>query len=45
MGQRIMKNNSLAMRRSLQKLSTGLRTKIADLDSVAELAIGEVMRS
>ena len=45
MGQRIMKNNSLAMRRSLQKLSTGLRTNIADLDSVAELSISEVMRS
>lgn len=45
MGQRIMRNNSLAMRRSLQKLSSGLRTKIADLDSVAELSIGEVMRS
>ena len=45
MGQRIMAKNSLAMRRSLQKLSSGLRTKIADLDNTAELAIGEVMRS
>ncbi|MBR1486826.1 MAG: flagellin, partial [Synergistaceae bacterium] len=45
MGQRVMKKNSLAMKRSLEKLSTGLRTKIADLDNTAELAIGEVMRS
>ena len=45
MGQRIMNKNSLAMKRSLEKLSTGLRTKIADLDNTAELAIGEVMRS
>ena len=45
MGQRIMNRNSLAMKRSLEKLSTGLRTKIADLDNTAELSIGEVMRS
>ena len=45
MGQRIMMKNSLAMRRSLQKLSTGLRTKIADLDNTAGLAISETMRS
>ncbi len=45
MGQRIMNKNSLAMKRSLEKLSTGLRTQIADLDNTAELAIGEVMRS
>ena len=45
MGQRIMQRNSLAMRRSLEKLSTGMRTKIADLDNTAELAIGETMRS
>ena len=45
MGQKIMAKNSLAMKRSLEKLSTGLRTKIADLDNTAELAVGEVMRS
>ena len=45
MGQRIMQKNSLAMKRSLQKLSSGLRTQIADLDNTAELAIGETMRS
>ena len=45
MGQRIMQKNSLAMKRSLEKLSSGLRTKIADMDSTAELSIGEVMRS
>ena len=45
MGQRIMARNSLAMKRSLEKLSTGMRTKIADLDHTAELSIGEVMRS
>ncbi len=45
LGQRIMQRNSLAMKRSLEKLSTGLRTKIADLDNVAQLSIGEVMRS
>ena len=39
MGQRIMNKNSLAMKRSLEKLSTGLRTQIADLDNTAELAI------
>ena len=45
MGQRIMQRNSLAMKRSLEKLSTGLRTKIADLDNTAYLAIGETMMS
>lgn len=45
MGQRIMLKNSLAMRRSLEKLSTGLRTKIADVDNTAGLAISETMRS
>lgn len=45
MGQRIMQKNSLAMRRSLEKLSTGLRTKIADIDNTAGLAISETMRS
>ena len=45
MGQRIMQRNSLAMKRSLEKLSSGMRTKIADLDHTAELAIGETMRS
>ena len=45
LGQRIMQRNSLAMKRSLEKLSSGLRTKIADMDSTAELAIGETMRS
>lgn len=45
LGQRIMQRNSLAMKRSLEKLSSGLRTKIADLDNTAELAIGETMRS
>lgn len=45
MGQRIMQRNSLAMRRSLQKLSSGLRTKIADMDNTAGLAISETMRS
>ena len=45
MGQRIMQRNSLAMRRSLEKLSTGMRTKIPDLDNTAELAIGETMKS
>ena len=45
MGQRIMQRNSLAMKRSLEKLSSGLRTKIADLDNTAYLSIGEVMRS
>ena len=45
LGQRIMQKNSLAMKRSLEKLSTGLRTKIADLDNTAYLSIGEVMRS
>ncbi|MBQ7578897.1 MAG: flagellin, partial [Synergistaceae bacterium] len=45
MGQRIMMRNSLAMKRSLEKLSTGLRTKIADLDNTAGLAISETMRS
>lgn len=45
MGQRIMQRNSLAIRRSLEKLSSGLRTAIADIDSTADLAIGETMRS
>ena len=45
MGQRIMQKNTLAMKRSLEKLSTGLRTKIADVDNTAYLAIGETMRS
>ena len=45
MGTRIMQKNSLAMKRSLEKLSSGLRTKIADLDNTAELAIGETMMS
>ena len=45
MGQRILQRNSLAMRRSLQKLSTGLRTKIADVDNTAGLAISETMMS
>ena len=45
MGQRIMQRNSLAMRRSLEKLSSGLRTKIADVDNTAGLAISETMRS
>ncbi len=45
MGQRIMQRNSLAMKRSLEKLSTGLRTKIADVDNTAGLAISETMRS
>lgn len=45
MGQRIMQKNSLAMKRSLEKLSSGLRTKIADVDNTAGLAISETMRS
>ena len=45
MGQRIMQRNSLAMKRSLEKLSSGLRTKIADIDNTAGLAISETMRS
>lgn len=45
MGQKIMHRNSLAMRRSLEKLSSGLRTKIADIDNTAGLAISETMRS
>ena len=45
MGQRIMNKNSLAMKRSLEKLSSGIRTKIAHMDHTAEMAIGEVMRS
>lgn len=45
MGQRIMMKNSLAMKRSLEKLSSGLRTKIADIDNTAGLAISETMRS
>lgn len=45
MGQRIMQKNSLAMKRSLEKLSTGMRTKIADLDNTSGLAISETMRS
>lgn len=45
MGQRIMQRNSLAIKRSLEKLSTGLRTKIADVDNTAGLAISETMRS
>ena len=45
MGQRIMQRNSLAMKRSLEKLSSGLRTNIADLDNTAGLAISETMRS
>ena len=45
MGQRIMQRNSLAMKRSLEKLSSGLRTKIADVDNTAGLAISETMRS
>ncbi|MBQ7220326.1 MAG: flagellin [Synergistaceae bacterium] len=45
MGQRIMQRNSLAMKRSLEKLSSGLRTKIADVDNTAGLAISETMLS
>ena len=45
MGQRMLQKNSLAMRRSLEKLSSGLRTKIADVDNTAGLAISETMRS
>ena len=45
MGQRIMQKNTLAMKRSLEKLSTGMRTKIADVDNTAGLAISETMRS
>ena len=45
MGQRIMQRNSLAMKRSLEKLSSGLRTKIADVDNTAGLAISETMRA
>ena len=45
MGQRIMQRNSLAMKRSLEKLSSGLRTKIADIDNTAGLAISETMLS
>lgn len=45
MGHRIMQKNTLAMKRSLEKLSTGMRTKVADLDNVAGLAISETMRS
>ena len=45
MGTRIMQKNSLAMKRSLEKLSSGLRTKIADVDNTAGLAISETMRS
>lgn len=45
MGQRIMQRNTLAIRRSLEKLSSGLRTKIADVDNTAGLAISETMRS
>ncbi len=45
MGTRIMEKNTLAMKRSLEKLSTGMRTKIADLDNTAGLAISETMRS
>ncbi len=44
-GQRIMQKNSLAMRRSLQKLSSGMRLKITDVDNTASLAISETMRS
>lgn len=43
--QRMMQRNSLAIRRSLEKLSSGLRTKIADIDNTAGLAISETMRS
>lgn len=45
MGTRIMQKNTLAMKRSLEKLSTGMRTKIADIDNTAGLAISETMRS
>ena len=45
MGQRILQRNSLAMKRSLEKLSSGLRTKIADVDNTAGLAISETMLS
>ena len=45
MGQRILQRNSLALKRSLQKLSTGLRTRIADVDNTAGLAISETMMS
>ena len=45
MGQRMMNKHSLAMKRSLEKLSSGLRTKIAHMDHTAEMSIGEVMRS
>ncbi len=45
LGHRIMQKNSLAMKRSLEKLSSGLRTKIADIDNTAGLAISETMMS
>lgn len=45
MAQRIMHENDLQMRRSVQKLASGLKTKIADLDNTSGLAISEVMRS
>ena len=45
MGQRFYQQNSLAMRRSMQKLSSGLRVTIADVDNTASLAISETMRS
>ncbi|MBQ3654713.1 MAG: flagellin [Synergistaceae bacterium] len=45
LGHRVMQKHSLAMKRSLEKLSSGLRTKIADVDNTAGLAISETMRS
>ena len=45
LGQRFYNKNSIAMRRSFQKLSSGLRTTIADVDNTASLAISETMRS
>ncbi|MBQ6772885.1 MAG: flagellin [Synergistaceae bacterium] len=45
LGQRFYQRNSLAMRRSLQKLSSGMRLTIADVDNTANLAISETMRS
>ena len=45
MAQRIMHENDLSMKRSLEKMATGLKTKIADLDNTSGLAISEVMHS
>lgn len=43
MGQSIMQRNSPAMKRSLEKLSTGLRTKTADFDGT--ISSSENMRA